>query len=141
MAEKTVRTDFTDLVVARRAELGISTRTLARLSVDPETGEPAFGYGWVDKIERADPTVKTPRLPQLRGMAAGLKVPLKLLQEAAAAQYLGLQQDAIWSSDLSTRLTVARMGELSPDDRAELLQMVELWTRGKTTQVPPGVDS
>jgi transcriptional regulator with XRE-family HTH domain len=132
MAEHIARTDLSDLVRQRRTELGLSARALADRCIDPETGEPAFKHAWLGKLEKADPTVKTPRLPYLRALAAALQLPIKAVQDAAAAQYMGLQSDdAIWSADHSTRITVARMGELSEQDRQELAELVELYARGK----------
>lgn len=132
MAEQIVRTDLSDLVRDRRAELGLSLRALTERCIDPDTGEVPFKFGWIGKVEKADPTVVAPRLPLLRALAAGLAYPLRAVQDAAAAQYMGIVQDAIWSQDRSTRITVARMGELSEEEREEFAHMAELWTRRKT---------
>lgn len=133
MAELTARTDLSDLVRRRRAELGVGLRELRDRCIDPETGEVPFSFAWIGKVERALPTVDAPKLPVLRALAAGLNVPLRIVQQAAAAQYMGVAPDgdAIWSQDHSARLVVARMSELSAEDRAQLAEMVELFTRGK----------
>lgn len=132
MAEITERTDFSDLVRLRRAELGIGLRVLRERCIDPETGEVPFSFAWIRKVEKGHPT-DAPKLPVLRALAVGLGVPLRVVQHAAAAQYMGVapDTDAIWSQDHSARIVVARMSELSAEDRAQLAEMVELFTRGK----------
>ena len=129
MAEQTVRTDLSDLVRRRRAELGLALRPFADRCIDPDTGTVPFKYAWVSKVEKADPTVVAPPRSWLRALAAGLSVPVPLVRQAAAAQFFDLEPDAIWSSDHSTKITVARMSELSESDRAELAQMVEMYAK------------
>lgn len=136
MAELSARTDLSDLVRRRRAELGIGQRDLAARCIDPETGQALVSFAWISKIERGLSTVDAPKLPTLRALAAGLSVPLRVVQQAAAAQFMGVEpnEDAIWSQDHSARVVVARMSELSAEDREQLAAMVELFTRGK---LPP----
>lgn len=133
MAEQTDRTDLSDLVRRRRAELGLSGRDLRDRCIDPVTSEVPFSYPWLSKVERAIASVAPPKLPLLRALAAGLGLPLSIVRDAALAQYMGieLQDNAIWSADESTRVTVARMEELSPQGRAELAELVEFWTRSR----------
>jgi hypothetical protein len=133
MAEQVTRTDLSDLVRNRRIELGLSGRALHRRCIRPGDTEPAFGHEWLRKLEAADPSVKTPRLPYLEGLAEGLQVPLPVVQHAAVAQFMGIepQQDAIWSKDRSIAVTVARMEQLSEADRAELAELAEVYTRRK----------
>lgn len=133
MAEQTVRTDLSDLVKHRREELGLSDRALAPRCIDPDTGEAPFAHAWLGRLQRADPSVKAPKINILRALAEGLRLPLEVVRDAAIAQYMGIDPigDAIWSKDRSIRITVARMSELSEADRAEFAQLAELWTRGK----------
>lgn len=128
MAEQQQRTDLTDLVRTRRQELGLSLRSLAAASVDPETGEQLVKYSWLARLENLEPVI-APQLPQLRAMAAGLKVPLKAVQDAAAAQFFGIAPSEVWSANAEASIVVARMGELSEDDRRTLAEMVELFAR------------
>jgi hypothetical protein len=139
MAEQATRTDLSDLVRNRRIELGLSGRALHKRCIRPGDTEPAFGHEWLRKLEAADPSVKTPRLPYLEGLAEGLKLPITALQYAAAAQFMGIdpQRDAVWSSDRSIAVTVARMEQLSAEDRRELAELAEVYARRK---LPPQTD-
>lgn len=58
------RTDFTDLLKARRAELGKSLRDMEKLCIDPESGEQANRLPKVPGPEPASSTWirRTPRL-------------------------------------------------------------------------------
>ncbi len=124
MAEQ--RTDFSDLVRERRAELGISLRELEARSVDPEAGERAK-FGWISKVEKGS-SVDTPSPSLLRALAAGLQLPLRILQEAAAAQFLEMDS-SLWSDDRTTRVLVARAEELTEEDRRQLLDIAETFAR------------
>lgn len=121
------RTDFADLVRQRRAELGVSVRALAEQSVDPETGERPFKFGWVSKLERGGST-DAPSAAILRALAAGLSLPLRVLQEAAAAQYLDMES-FIWSQDRTTRVLAAHIEEMTDEERRQLADIAETFAR------------
>ncbi|MEU8756280.1 XRE family transcriptional regulator [Streptomyces chartreusis] len=123
------RTDFADLVRQRRAELNISVRKLAEQSVDPETGEQAK-FGWISKVERGEST-DAPAATILRALAVGLSLPVRVLQEAAAAQYLNMES-FIWSQDRTTRVLAARIEEMSDEERRQLADIAETFARRRT---------
>ncbi|MEV5957232.1 XRE family transcriptional regulator [Streptomyces sp. NPDC051987] len=123
------RTDFADLVRQRRADLKISVRKLEELSVDPETGAQAK-YGWISKVERGEST-DAPAPALLRALAAGLSLPLRTLQEAAAAQYLDMQS-FLWSEDHTTRVLAARIEEMTDEERQQLAAIAETFARRRT---------
>lgn len=123
------RTDFADLVRQRRAELGLSVRKLADQSVDPDSGVQAK-FGWISKVERNEST-DAPSAAVLRALAAGLSMPLRVLQEAAAAQYLDLES-FIWSHDRTTRVLAAHIEEMSADERQQLADIAETFARRRT---------
>lgn len=127
MAEQHSSTDLSRLVYDRRRELGLSLRDLAAASLDPETGE-QLKYSWLHRLERGERVIP-PELPQLRAFAAGLRLPLSVVQDAAGAQFHGRSPDAVWSQDASTRAVVARMEELSDEDRRALQVIVEAYAR------------
>ena len=127
MAEQ--RTDFADLVRQRRAELSVSVRVLADRSVDPETGTQAK-FGWISKVERGEST-DAPPAAVLRALAVGLSLPLRVLQEAAAAQYLDMES-FIWSQDRSTRVLAAHIEEMSEEERQQLADIAETFARRRT---------
>ena len=134
MTEQTQRTDFSDLVRERRAELGLSLRELEARSVDPtpEKGkEPEQArFGWISKVEKNQP-VDTPSAGILRALHIGLSLPLRVLQEAAAAQYLDMES-FIWSQDRTTRVLAAHIEEMTPEDRQELADIAEIFARRRT---------
>lgn len=131
MAEQ--RTDFTDLVRARRAELGISLRELEARSIHAESGTQAK-FGWLSKIENRKP-IDTPRKELVLALAAGLALPEKILKAAVAAEFLDYDpaedSTVVWSSDLTTRIIVARAEEMSDEDRRELADIAEIYARRK----------
>jgi transcriptional regulator with XRE-family HTH domain len=132
------RTDFTDLVKARRAELGYSLRELEARSVDPVSGTQAK-FGWLSKLENGRP-VDTPKEELLKALAVGLHLPERVLKAAAASQFLGFDPAAesgvVWSEDLTTRIIVARAEEMSDDDRRQLAEIAETFARRKTQRNP-----
>ncbi|MCL6302850.1 XRE family transcriptional regulator [Streptomyces kronopolitis] len=135
MAAEAPRTDLSDLVRKRRAQLRLSLRALASRCVDPK--EPDAGSKWtfatLGNLETK--TIKAPGVPELRALAAGLDLPLRLLQEAAGAQYLGI--DTVWSDDRETRTMVHGYWELDPEDRAKIRAMIESWGSGSKRDDTP----
>lgn len=130
MAEQQ-QTDFTDLVRERRAELGISLRELEERSIDPEGTGTQAKFGWLSKVENGKP-IDTPSLAQLRALKEGLQLPLPVLQEAVAAQFLGMQTRDVWSRDRSTRILAARIEEMNATERRQLAEIAETFARRRT---------
>ncbi|MFG3170635.1 XRE family transcriptional regulator [Streptomyces sp. NPDC048200] len=133
MAEQ--RTDFTDLVRARRAELGISLRELEARSIYEEDGVSTQAkFGWLSKIENRKP-IDTPRKELVLALAAGLSLPENIVKAAVAAQFLDYDpaedSTVTWSRDLTTRIIVARADEMSEEDRRELADIAEIYARRK----------
>jgi transcriptional regulator with XRE-family HTH domain len=126
MAEQTERTDFSDLVRDRRAELGISLRELEKRAVDPASGVQCK-FGWLSKVENRKP-VDAPSEQQLNALATGLDLPVLALQRAAAAQFLGLVVEH-WSENRDMRILITRLEELGPDGIAELDEIAQIVLR------------
>lgn len=135
MVEQETRTDLGDLVLNRRAELGLSLRGLAALCIDPDTGVQPFQYGWIDKLEKYRPDIAVPELTWLRALAAGLSLPLRVVQEAAAAQFwqMAPSSEPVWSASGEGRILVARMEQLSASDRQVLADLAESLGRRNAT--------
>jgi transcriptional regulator with XRE-family HTH domain len=93
MAEQETRTDLSDLVRNRRAELGLSLRALAAKTVDPQDpdGNPQWKYGRLRSLERAEPNLDVPTESELRGLAAGLDLAPSVVMEAHSAQFVGVR--------------------------------------------------
>ncbi|MFC5720346.1 XRE family transcriptional regulator [Streptomyces gamaensis] len=126
MAEQ--RTDLSDLVRDRRAELKLGLRVLADRCTDPESGE-QLKFGWLHRLEKREPVIP-PQLPGLRALAAGLELPLSVVQEAAGAQFMGIVSD-VWSEDEGARALVAYYGEMNDVERRQLAAMVEAFVRSR----------
>lgn len=121
------RTDLSDLVRKRRVdELDLSLRALAERCIDPETGIQEWKYGTLDRLEKYE-AVTPPQLPQLRALAAGLQLPLGQIQDAAGAQYFGI--DTLRGDSPTARALVLRVETLSPEDQARVLALLDAWPR------------
>lgn len=134
MTEQAQRTDFSDLVRERRAELGISLRELEARAIDPkpeEGKEPERAkFGWISKVEK-NQSVDTPSAGLCRALAEGLQLPDRVVQAAAAAQFLGVDP-FVWSSDRTTRVLAARIEEMSDEERQQLADIAETFARRRT---------
>ncbi|MFJ3085032.1 XRE family transcriptional regulator [Streptomyces sp. NPDC086838] len=127
MVEQQQRTQLNDLVRTRRAELGISLRTLETRAIDPETGTQAK-FGWISKLERNQPT-DVPSEELIHALAVGLALPVRVVQEAVAAQYLGMKE--IRTRSQAARILVARVEEMSEDDLQQLAAIAETFERSR----------
>jgi transcriptional regulator with XRE-family HTH domain len=103
---------------------------LAERSVDPDTREQPFKFGWVSKLERGGST-DAPSAATLRALSVGLSLPVRVLQEAAAAQYLEMES-FIWSSDRTTRVLAAHIEEMTDEERRQLADIAESFARRRT---------
>ncbi len=125
------RTDFRDLLLRRRAELGRSLREMEALCVDPVSGAQAK-FGWLSKVENGKP-VDTPKEDVLIAVSIGYGLPENVVKAAAAAQFLGYDPErdpsVVWSGDMTTRLIVAHAEEMSDDERRQLADIAETFAR------------
>ena len=122
------RTQLRDLVRDRKQSLGLSYDKLAAQCVDPETGEQAVRYSWLHRLATGAP-VQAPDLPQLRGLAAGLKVTLRSVQEAAGAEFFGI--DTVWSASGEARALAERADQMTPEQRQQLLALIDTFAPPK----------
>ncbi|MDX5569352.1 hypothetical protein PYK79_47255 [Streptomyces sp. ID05-04B] len=87
----TGRTDLSDLLRTRKEELGASYRDLEAACVDPKDPKagPLWRRGTLETLIKGG-SIKPPSFPQLRALEAGFRVPLRLIQDAAGAQFFGI---------------------------------------------------
>ncbi|HZF92099.1 XRE family transcriptional regulator [Streptomyces sp.] len=118
------RTDLSDLVRQRMQELGLSFRTLADACIDPENPEdgPLWRRSTIDALSKGQ-RIKAPDFPQLRALAAGLRVPIWQVQEAAGSQFLHI--DTVWSADGRVRALVEGFREMSREDQDKVMALME----------------
>lgn len=128
-AEQTERTDLSDLVRDRMAELGKGVRTIADATIDPESPDagPQYKRGTLDNLIN-NRGVKPPSEPQLRGLQVALGLPLVALQRAASAQYFGLVSER-WNETAAQRLFLARIEDFSDQQIAELNELADIVLR------------
>ncbi|MFH8619200.1 helix-turn-helix domain-containing protein [Streptomyces sp. NPDC017979] len=120
------RTQLRDLLRERRAALGLSYLKLAQRCVDPESGQQSVKDSWLHRLETGQP-VEPPKLAALRGMAVGLAVPLRVVQDAAAAEFFGV--DTVYADDEEGRMFLSRFSAFSPEDRRKMLAVMDAWLK------------
>lgn len=120
------RTDLADLIRARRAELGKSLDKFAADAVDPISNE-RVTRGWIYRLETGEP-VTPPVFEELRALARAAEYPVERLQDAAGAQFHGV--DRLRSGSSEARAYVHKLDRLPADQRDRLLQLID-------TLVPP----
>ncbi|MER7930533.1 XRE family transcriptional regulator [Streptomyces sp. NPDC096057] len=127
----TSRTDLSDLLRDRKAELDMSLRELVEACVDPENpdGGPLIRRTTLDGLLKADEAVKAPTVPVMRALAAGFRLPFGLIQEAAGAQYLGI--DTVWTQDRKVRTLIHGFEEMDPADQDRVMALMESWRKLK----------
>ena len=130
MVEQAARTDLSDLVRTRRAELGLSLRALAARCINPEAPDagPVVDHNWIDRLEK-NVLREIPDYGRLAGLHAGLQVPLGLVQEAAGAQFWRV--DTVWDNDGEVRALVHDFREMPAEDRERVRALMESWRRLK----------
>ncbi|MER5413890.1 hypothetical protein [Streptomyces virginiae] len=121
-----VGTPFGAVVREAKAARKVGYRPLSELARDPVTGyQPAHTLLW--KIANDEPVKLTPAL--VRAVAAAAERPVREVQIAAAAQYVGLTAgDPFGEQDGEATRSVAHAPGLSADDMPlvrELLRKLE----------------
>ncbi|KAA6221765.1 XRE family transcriptional regulator [Streptomyces albofaciens JCM 4342] len=116
------RTDLSDLVRNRRAELRMSLRAVEEHpgNVGPD-GKPVIKRGWLDRLEKRKPVIP-PQVPELTALSAVLDLPLGRLQDAAGAQFLGIT--SVWSESGEARALIAHAERLTPEQRDQLARLL-----------------
>ncbi|MBK3555672.1 helix-turn-helix domain-containing protein [Streptomyces sp. MBT56] len=122
-------TEFADLIRERRAALGLSLSAFEKRSIDPITGTQVKS-GWVYRLETGE-SVIPPRTAQLRALREATGLPLHQLQDAAAAQFFGIER--VWAESGEASALVRRTEKLTEDQREQLLRLIDAFA-------PPGQD-
>lgn len=111
------RTQFRDIVVQRKEELGLGYERLAARCIDPESGEQTVKSSWLHRLATGA-KVEPPSYEMLRGMEAGLDIPIGILQDAASAEFFGTEP--IYGETAEGRAFLADADRLSPAQRAAI---------------------
>lgn len=124
MADETqTRDQLSRMAKARREELGLSMAELAAVS-----GDEQMAASWVSRLEQGQ-LRDIPRRDRLAALARGLQLSYQTIARAAAAQFLDVEDDAVWSEDGTVRIVVDRMGEMSESGRQELAEIAAIFSR------------
>jgi transcriptional regulator with XRE-family HTH domain len=118
------RAQFSELVRNKRAELRLTVRELADRSFDDIT-DTQVRPSWLSKVERGAEDLGAPKEGQLRALAAGLGLPLPILQDAAAAQFFGVE--TVRDEDTEARAMLLQIEGMSPEDRAKVRALLDAW--------------
>lgn len=105
------------------AEHDESERALARRAVDPMTGL-TLQHTWINSLAHGTMS-RAPELWRLRALAAGMNVPVQMLAELAAAQWLGVEVAEFSVGGGKDWVAVSVPEGLSPEERARFIRMVE----------------
>ncbi len=115
------RTQLADLVRVRKREMGLSYERLAARAVDPDTGE-VVKPSWLHRLATDQPVIP-PQLPQLRALAVALEVPIGRVQDAAGAQFFGI--DTVWAASGDARALVERADRMTAGQRDQLMRLLD----------------
>lgn len=116
------RNQLSQMAKAQREKLGLSMAQLAAA-----TGDKTLASSWIARLETGQ-LRDIPREDRLAALAKGLELPYQTVARAASAQFLGVEEDAVWSSDGTVRAVVDRMGELDEQGRQELKAIADLFS-------------
>jgi hypothetical protein len=121
------RTQFRDIVARRKEEIGLGYERLAARCIDPETGEQTVKGSWLHRVVTGE-NVEAPSYEMLRGLEAGLGVPVGALQDAASAQFFG--SEPVFSESAEARAFLADADRLTPTQRAAIRALMRSLTEG-----------
>jgi hypothetical protein len=92
------------------------------------TEDEQLASSWIARLENGQ-LRDIPRRDRLAALAKGLQLSYQTVARAAAAQFLDVEDNAVWSEDGTVRAVVDRMGELDETGRRELAQIAEMFSR------------
>lgn len=122
------RTQLRDIVVQRKEELGLGYARLAARCIDPESGEQTIKSSWLHRLATGEP-VEAPNYEMLRGMSAGLEVPVGQLQDAAGAQFFGAVK--VFSASAEAQAFLEDADRLTPAQREAIRALMKTLTEGQ----------
>jgi hypothetical protein len=105
-------------------ESGVSFQKMADRAIDPSSGT-TVSKSTFQKMA-AGAVANSPGEKELIAMAVGLGKPLRVVQRAAAVQYLGYQAVELSGYDNDTRTIVAYLAGMSPRAKRRIRRIVEV---------------
>ena len=104
-------------------DTGTSYQQLADRAIDPETGE-QLSKPYMQKLA-TNAVTTTPNAARLRAIAAALRLPLTVVQRAAAVQYLDYRATELSGYDDDVRVIVAHLAGMTPGAKRRWRAMIE----------------
>lgn len=102
---------------------GVSYQQLADRAIDPTTGQP-LSKAYVQKL--ATNGVSTAPTPgRLHALATALRKPVRVVQRAAAIQFLEYQATELAGYDDDVRVIVAHLAGMNPREKRRWRAMIE----------------
>ncbi len=127
-AAQPARTQFRDIVAQRKEELGLGYERLAARCIDPESGQQTVKSSWLHRLVTGE-NVEPPAYEVLRGMEAGLSVPIGVLQDAASAQFFGSSK--AFSESAEGQAFLEDADRLTPAQREAIRALMRSMTEGQ----------
>lgn len=112
------------LVLDALAEPGATYVRLSSRSIDPQSGIRLSG-SYLHGLGQ-NKVVRAPEISALRALAAGLNLPLSVVQQAAAAQYLRYEAEEFVGYGDDVRIIVARLAGMTEDEVRLVRRIVEV---------------
>ena len=119
------RTQLRDIVVERKEALGLSYERLAARCIDPESGEQTVKSSWLHRLA-SGANVEAPKYETLRGLAAGLGIPVAVLQDASSAQFFGSRK--VFSDSAEGQAFLEDADRLTPAQREAIRALMRSMT-------------
>jgi hypothetical protein len=104
-------------LIQEALDQGDSYGKLAERAIDPDSGE-TVSKPYLQRVVK-NPPANPPNVPMMKAIAAALRKPYKLVQEATAKQWLQYEATELAGYDSEVRIIV---GHLASKSKAELTQ-------------------
>ncbi|MEV0525980.1 hypothetical protein AB0I66_21325 [Streptomyces sp. NPDC050439] len=124
----TQRTQFRDIVVARKEALNLSYAKLAARCIHPDTGVQTVKDSWLHRVATGE-TVQAPDFDMLLGMAEGMEVDIDVLQDAASAQFFGSQK--VFTESAEAKAFLEDADRLTPAQREAVQALMRSLAEGR----------
>lgn len=122
------RSQLRNIVVQRKEEIGLGYERLAARCIDPESGKQTVKSSWLHRLVTGE-NVEPPKYEMLRGMAAGLDIPVSVLQDAASAQFFGA--DKVFSESAEAQAFLEDADRLTAAQREAIRALMKSLTGGQ----------
>lgn len=110
-------------MVLRAQQAGLSYQRMADRSVGSD-GEPGMSKPYFQRLATGG-VANAPQADELAAIARGIGEPLRLVQEAAAKQWLGFEATEVAGYDADTRRILVHVEGMDPLERKRLRAMLD----------------